>query len=90
MPWRHSRCCPISLLPRNGFPRLSADEAATGALTGTSGSGTVVQLLSQMSRQLTGLSEEIIDSRAPTQRMFEEGGKHLSQMRKTGLFAGAC
>lgn len=73
---------PDIALAAQRFSRLSADEAATGALTGTSGSGTVVQLLSQMSRQLTGLSEEIIDSRAPTQRMFEEGGKHLSQMRK--------
>jgi len=73
---------PDIALAAQRFSRLSADEAATGALTGTSGSGTVVQLLSQMSRQLTGLSEEIIDSRAPTQTMFEEGGKHLSQMRK--------
>lgn len=64
------------------FAQLSADEAATGALTGTSGSGTVVQLLSQMSRQLASLSNQIVDSREPTKEMFEEGGTHLAQMRK--------
>lgn len=73
---------PDIALAAQRFSRLSADEAATGALTGTSGSGTVVQLLSQMSRQLSGLSQEIIDSREPTKKMFEEGGKYLSQMRK--------
>ena len=64
------------------FARLSQEEASTGSLTGTSGSGTVVQLLSQMSRQLEGLSQEIVSSREPTKDMFSEGGKHLSQMRK--------
>lgn len=64
------------------FSRLAGEEAATGALTGTSGSGTVVQLLRQMSRQLQGLGEEITNSREPTQKQFEEGSKRLSQMRK--------
>ncbi|EFL89355.1 hypothetical protein [Ahrensia sp. R2A130] len=64
------------------FERLSAEEASTGALTGTSGSGTVVQLLSQMSRQLQGLSAEIVQSRVPTKELFEEGGKRLAAMRK--------
>jgi len=64
------------------FSRLSTEEASTGALTGTSGSGTVVQLLSQMSRQLEGLSEEIVESRTPTKEQFEEGGKRLAAMRK--------
>lgn len=64
------------------FRRLSEEEASTGALTGTSGSGTVVQLLSQMSRQLQGLSTEITNARQPTKEMFEQGGKHLAQMRK--------
>ena len=46
----------LSLLPdiqRAGerFARLAADEQNSGALTGTSGSGGVVQLLSQMSRR---------------------------------------
>ena len=64
------------------FARLSSEEASTGALTGTSGSGTVVQLLQQMSRQLEGLSQEIIASRSPTKEQFEQGGKHLAAMRK--------
>lgn len=64
------------------FSRLAQEEASTGALTGTSGSGTVVQLLSQMSRQLRGLSDEITNARAPVKEMFEKGGAHLSTMRK--------
>ena len=64
------------------FSRLADEEASTGALTGTSGSGTVVQLLRQMSRQLEGLGEEIIASRKPTKDAFAEGGKHLAAMRK--------
>ncbi len=64
------------------FSRLSSEEADTGALTGTSGSGTVVQLLSQMSRQLEGLAEEIVNSREPTKDLFEEGGERLAAMRK--------
>ena len=64
------------------FSRLADEEASTGALTGTSGSGTVVQLLRQMSRQLEGLGEEIVGSRKPTKEAFAEGGKRLSTMRK--------
>ncbi len=64
------------------FSQLANEEASTGALTGTSGSGTVVQLLSQMSRQLEGLSEEIINSREPTKTSFVEGGARLATMRK--------
>lgn len=64
------------------FSRLADEEAATGALTGTSGSGTVVQLLSQMSRQLEGLGTEIVASREPTKESFAQGGKHLATMRK--------
>ena len=64
------------------FSRLADEEAATGALTGTSGSGTVVQLLRQMSRQLQGLGEEIVASRKPTKEAFVAGGKRLAAMRK--------
>ncbi|MEL6505750.1 MAG: hypothetical protein AAFQ10_15000 [Pseudomonadota bacterium] len=64
------------------FSRLSQEEANTGSLTGTAGSGTVVQLLSQMSRQLQGLSREIVESREPTKELFAEGGKRLAAMRK--------
>ena len=64
------------------FERLAQEEASTGALTGTSGSGTVVQLLTQMARQLQTLAGEIEGSREPTEERFEEGGKHLSAMRR--------
>ncbi|MEM9731968.1 MAG: hypothetical protein AAF903_00620 [Pseudomonadota bacterium] len=64
------------------FSRLSQEEANTGSLTGTAGSGTVVQLLSQMSRQLQGLSREIVESREPVKELFAEGGKRLAAMRK--------
>ncbi len=70
------------------FSRLADEEASTGALTGTSGSGTVVQLLQQMSRQLQGLGEEIVASRKPTKEAFAEGGKHLAAMRKLVSQAG--
>ncbi len=71
------------------FNQLATEEAATGALTGTSGSGTVVQLLSQMSRQLTGLSSEIENSRETTKTLFEEGGTRLAAMRKLVSQSGA-
>jgi len=64
------------------FSRLANEEASTGALTGTSGSGTVVQLLRQMSTQLTGLSTEVEASRETTKKSFAEGGKQLAAMRK--------
>jgi hypothetical protein len=63
------------------FARLAADEQASGALTGTSGSGTVVQLLTQMSNDLRGLGDEIAASRERVKTLYEEGGEHLSRMR---------
>ncbi|MBS3647879.1 hypothetical protein KEU06_04455 [Pseudaminobacter sp. 19-2017] len=76
----------LSLLPdiqRAGerFARLAADEQKSGALTGTSGSGSVVQLLSQMSAQMKELEATIQASREPIQKAFEEGQKHLATMR---------
>ncbi len=68
------------------FSRLADEERSSGALTGTSGSGTVVQLLSQMSVQLDGLSAEIETSRGQVQTLFEEGGTRLGEMRR--LVAG--
>ncbi len=49
----------LSLLPdiqraKERFSRLASEEQSSGALTGTSGSGSVVQLLSQMSAQMQG------------------------------------
>jgi len=75
-----------SLLPdiqlaSDRFARLASEERASGALTGTSGSGTVVQLLTQMSNDLRGLGDEIISSRATVKMLYEEGGEHISRMR---------
>ncbi len=63
------------------FARLAADERASGALTGTSGSGTVVQLLTQMSNDLRGLGDEITQSRETVKTLYGEGGEHISRMR---------
>ncbi|HSA67135.1 MAG TPA: hypothetical protein VLE24_05670, partial [Methyloceanibacter sp.] len=63
------------------FARLAADERASGALTGTSGSGTVVQLLTQMSNDLRGLGDEITSSRETVKTLYGEGGEHISRMR---------
>ena len=64
------------------FAGLADLERQTGGLTGTSGSGTVVQLLSQMSAQLSGLQAEVVGSRAAVETLFEEGGKRLARMRE--------
>jgi len=64
------------------FARLSDQEARSGILTGTSGSGTVVQLLRQMSNQLTGLQGEITASREDVKTLFGEGGERLAAMRQ--------
>ena len=45
------------------FGRLADDERNSGALTGTTGSGSVVQLLTQMSAQMTELAGTITNSR---------------------------
>lgn len=75
-----------SLLPdvqraSDRFARLANDERQSGALTGTSGSGSVVQLLGQMSAQLDELGGTIRQSRTQAEVLFEEGKKHLSNMR---------
>ena len=82
-----------SLLPdiqlaADRFQRLSREEEASGALTGTSGSGTVVQLLRQMSTQLDGLAREIEASRTPVKQLFEQGGEQLNRMRRLVSAAG--
>ncbi|WP_224407624.1 hypothetical protein [Afifella sp. IM 167] len=76
-----------SLLPdiqmaSDRFARLADQERESGALTGTSGSGTVVQLLNQMSGQLRGLGEEVAASRERVKSLFEQGGEHLANMRR--------
>jgi hypothetical protein len=76
----------LSLLPdiqRAGerFARLAGDEQNSGALTGTSGSGSVVQLLSQMSAQMKELEGTIEASRETVQSSFRQGQEHLAKMR---------
>lgn len=76
----------LSLLPdiqRAGerFARLAEDERESGALTGTSGSGTVVQLLAQMAAQMRELEATIQGSRDTVRTLFEEGQAHLATMR---------
>lgn len=64
------------------FSRLSVEERATGALTGTSGAGSVVQLLSQMSAQLDELGDSILASRDTVADLFASGSAHLATMRE--------
>lgn len=76
----------LSLLPdiqraKERFSRLASEEQTSGALTGTSGSGSVVQLLSQMSAQMKELETTIEASRETIQSSFKEGQAHLATMR---------
>ena len=64
------------------FAALAEQERASGALTGTSGSGTVVQLLTQMSTELNRLAQEVEESRGTVKQNFEQGGRHLARMRE--------
>jgi prepilin signal peptidase PulO-like enzyme (type II secretory pathway) len=59
-----------------------ADGEKIGTLTGTSGSGTVVQLLSQMSNQLAALSRTVDRSGEQVKALYEQGEKHLAKMRE--------
>jgi hypothetical protein len=68
-------------LASSRFARL-ADAERAGSLTGTSGSGTVVQLLTQMSGQLDSLGQEVQASGKRVTTLFEQGGKHLAKMRE--------
>jgi hypothetical protein len=76
-----------SLLPdvqraSDRFAKLADDERNSGALTGTTGSGSVVQLLTQMSGQLTELTTTITNSRDQVQALFDQGSAHLAKMRE--------
>lgn len=64
------------------FASLAQQEKSTGALTGTSGSGTVVQLLAQMSTELNRLALEVEESRDEVKRHYESGGRNLARMRE--------
>lgn len=71
------------------FARLAEDERESGALTGTNGSGSVVQLLSQMSAQLGELESGIIASRERVTNLFDQGRTHLETMRTLVSAPGA-
>ncbi len=71
------------------FASLAQQERSTGALTGTSGSGTVVQLLAQMSKELNRLASEVEDSRDAVKRRYEDGGRNLARMRALISNSGA-
>lgn len=64
------------------FAALAQDERESGALTGTQGAGSVVQLLSQMSTQMTQLSATISGSRTEVASLFEQGSTRLATMRE--------
>jgi hypothetical protein len=75
-----------SLLPdiqRAGerFAQLAGVERQSGSLTGTTGSGSVVQLLSQMSAQMKSLEAGINASREQVNDLFTQGQKRLETMR---------
>lgn len=63
------------------FARL-AEAERTGALTGSAGSGTVVQLLSQMSGQLDDLGREVTASAERTRTLYTEGSATIARMRE--------
>ncbi|MCJ9668884.1 MULTISPECIES: hypothetical protein [unclassified Neorhizobium] len=63
------------------FAQLAGVERQSGSLTGTTGSGSVVQLLSQMSAQMKSLSANINASREQVDGLFSQGQKRLETMR---------
>ncbi len=82
----------LSLLPdiqraSERFARLAEEERNSGALTGSSGAGSVVQLLTQMSAQMRELEAAIQGNRETVRSLFEEGQAHLAVMR--GLVSGS-
>ena len=64
------------------FSRLAADERESGALTGTTGSGSVVQLLTQMAAQMNELERTITGSRTEVEAQFTEASTRLATMRE--------
>ncbi len=64
------------------FQRLAQDEETVGSLTGTAGSGTVVQLLTQMSGQLDSLASEVAQAETRASELYRQGGEHIAGMRE--------
>lgn len=71
------------------FSGLAADERESGALTGTTGSGSVVQLLTQMGTQMNQLASTITGSRDQVATLFEDGSARLATMRELVSTPGA-
>lgn len=71
------------------FATLADEERSGGALTGSAGSGSVVQLLSQMSAQMNSLGTSISNSQARVNELFESGSERLSVMRELVSAPGA-
>ncbi|ODT68316.1 MAG: hypothetical protein ABS75_21030 [Pelagibacterium sp. SCN 63-23] len=71
------------------FATLAQDERDSGALTGSMGSGSVVQLLTQMSTQMTQLAGTISGSREEVAGLFGEGSERLAKMRELVSTPGA-
>ncbi|MFK4810834.1 hypothetical protein ACI3KW_11535 [Devosia sp. ZW T5_3] len=71
------------------FSGLAADERESGALTGTTGSGSVVQLLTQMGTQMNQLAATITGSRDQVATQFEQGSARLATMRELVSTPGA-
>ena len=76
-----------SLLPdvqraSDRFATLADQERSGGALTGSAGSGSVVQLLSQMSAQMDALGTTISTSQERVSQLLATGGEHLAVMRE--------
>ncbi|SMQ86119.1 hypothetical protein SAMN06295905_3418 [Devosia lucknowensis] len=71
------------------FSTLAQDERESGALTGTTGSGSVVQLLTQMSTQMNQLAGTISGSREEVAGLFTQGSDRLATMRELVSTPGA-
>ncbi|NKC15035.1 MAG: hypothetical protein GKR94_23450 [Gammaproteobacteria bacterium] len=71
------------------FGELAKKERTEGALTGTSGSGTVVQALGQMAGELESIEKQIVDSRAAVESLYTQAGQHLKRMRELVAGQGA-
>lgn len=83
-----------SLLPdvqraADRFATLANQEREGGALTGSAGAGSVVQLLSQMSSQLEALASSITGSQSRVAELFATGSEHLATMRELVSGPGA-
>lgn len=71
------------------FADLARAEESSGSLTGTTGHGTIVALLSQTASQLSDLADQIRTSREEVDALYNRGSQHLLAMRRlTGNVTG--